>query len=494
MNRLRAVSAVGSVLLVCVLLVSSLGGTATTASAGNPAVQVTSVTSSPDSPVVGETVTLETTVTNLEGTNSTVEITDVYLRDWPTEYERVENVGSVAPGGSVTVPVTTSFDTPGQKQITVNVVVRDEAGDSNSYSYPHTVDVEEPDTDGGLSVDQNASGETAVTLTNYGNVEFTDIEITAMTGDGRQARRLALDIAPGSDRSVTFDTEGYDGDDLAFVANYMANGKNHDVRQALDETSDVRSDLSIAGDSSDRTTVTVENYGNVAFFDVEVAAVIDGKVRDRRYTRDIPAGGNRSAVFDTEGYDSENVTFRANYAANGETHDISREVTLEPAVSGEIRLTTVETTQLGGSVSIDGEAANVGGTNAESILVSVRGGDGVTPEGGSGEYFVGAVDASEFATFELAASVENGTTEIPVEVSYLVDSERVTTVQTVELSPTGAPPTEAMTGDSSGGGPPGNGAPQGPPSDSGLPILLILVGAITLVGLASGLYYLWNRE
>ncbi|GAA0525896.1 hypothetical protein SAMN04488066_102172 [Halorubrum aquaticum] len=495
-KRLRAVSAVaGGVLLVCVLLVSSLGGTATTASADAPAVQVTSVTSSPDSPVVGETVTMEATVSNLEGTNGTVEVTDVYLRDWPTEYERVENVGSVAPGGSVTVPVTTVFDTPGEKRVTVHVVVRDGAGDSNSYSYPLVVDVEEPDADGDLSVDRNASGETAVTLTNYGNVDFTDVEIAAMSGDERRARRHALDVAPGDDRTVTFDTEGDDVDDLAFVANYSANGETHEVRRALGETPDVRGDLSIAGSAPDRTTVSLENYGNVAFSDVEVAAVVDGEVRDRRYTRDVPADENRSAAFDTEGYDAGNVTFTASYAANGETHEVSREVALEPDVSGEIRLTAVEATRRAGSVSIDGEAANVGGSDAESVLVSVRGGDGVTPEGGSGEYFVGAVDASEFATFELAASVGNGTTEVPVEVSYLVDGERVTTVRPVEVSSTGFPPTGAATSEQSGGGPSGgSGGPQGPPGDSGLPTLPILVGVIALIGAAGGLYYLWNRE
>jgi hypothetical protein len=495
MNRLRSGSAVAGVLLACVLLAGSFGGTAALASADTPAVQVSAVNASPDSPVVGETVTLETTIANLEGTNGTVEITDVYLRDWPTEYERVENVGSVAPGGSVTVPVTTVFDEPGEKRITVNVIVRDEAGDSHSYSYPLVVDVEAPDADGGLSVDRNASGGTAVTLTNYGNVAFSDVEIAAVTGDERRDRRRALDVAPGGDRTVAFDTTGYDRADLAFVANYTANGETYRLRRAFGETPDVRGGLSVDENDPDRATVTLDNYGNVAFSDVEVRVLIDGEVRDRRFARDVPADGNRSIAFDTEGYDAENVTFAASYAANGETHEISREVALEPEVSGEIRLTAVETTRLGGSVSIDGEAANVGGTDAESVLVSVRGGDGVTPEGGSGEYFVGAVDASEFATFELAASVENGTSAVPVEVSYLVDGERTTTTRTVNVSSTGFPPSGAATGAPDGGGPSGGGgAPRGPPGGSGLPTLPILVGVIALVGAAGGLYYLWNRE
>ncbi|WP_143420946.1 hypothetical protein [Halorubrum halodurans] len=494
MSRPSVASAVVGILLVCVLLTGSLGGTATTASADTPAVQVSSVTASPDSPVVGETVTLETTIANLEGSNETVEITDVYLRDWPTEYERVENVGSVAPGGRVTVPVTTAFDSPGEKRVTVNVVVRDEAGDSHSYSYPVVVDVEELDADGGLSIDRNASGGVAVTLTNYGNVEFADVEIAAVTGDQPRARRQALDVAPGDDRTVAFDAAGYDRADLAFVANYTANGETHRLRRAFDETPDVRGGLSVAEDDPDRTAVTLDNYGNVAFSDVEIRVLADGEVRDRRYVRDVPADGNRSATFDTEGYDAENVTVAARYVANGETHEVAREVAIDRHVAGEIRLTAVETTQLGGSVSIDGEAANVGGTDVESVLVSVRDAEGAAPDGGGGEYFVGAVDASEFATFELAASVENGTSAVPVEVSYLVDGERTTTTRTVTVS-AGGPPTGAAAGAPDGGGPHGSGgAPQGPPGGSGLPTLPILVGVIAVIGAAGGLYYLWNRE
>ncbi|MFC5278895.1 hypothetical protein ACFPM1_09035 [Halorubrum rubrum] len=495
MNRLRFGSAAAGVLLACALLAGSFGGTAALASADTPAVQVSSVTASPDSPVVGETVAMETTIANLEGTNGTVEITDVYFRDWPTEFERAENVGSVAPGGSVTVPVTTVFDEPGEKRITVNVVVRDEAGDSHSYSYPLVVDVEEPDADGGLSMDRNASGETAVTLTNYGNVDFTDVEVAAVTGDDRRDRRRALDVEPGGDRTVTFDTEEYDRADLAFVANYAANGETYRVRRAFGETPDVRGGLSVDENDPDRATVTLDNYGNVAFSDVEVRVLTDGEVRDRRFVRDVSADGNRSITFDTEGYDAGSVTFAARYLANGETHEVTREVALEPEVSGEIRLTATEATQRGGSVSIDGEAANVGGTDAESVLLNVRDADGVTPDDGGGEYFVGAVDASEFATFELAASVENGTSEVPVEISYLVDGERVTTTRTVTVSSTGLPPTGAATGAPDGGGPSGGGgAPRGPPGGSGLPTVPILVGVIAVIGAAGGLYYLWNRE
>ncbi|MFC5136547.1 MULTISPECIES: hypothetical protein [Haloferacaceae] len=461
-----------------------------TVTANSPAIQVSSVAVSPDTPIVGETTTVETTISNLEQTNGTVEITDVYLRDWPTEFERAENVGSIAPGGSVTVPVTTTFDTPGEKSITVNVVVRDEEGDSHSYSYPAVVDVEEPDVDGGLSIDDDTSGEASVTLTNYGNVDFTDVEIRTVVGGEARGQQYTLDIEPDGSRTVTFDIAEYNREQVTFTANYTANGETHRVSRAITETADVRGGLSTVENSSDRMTVTLDNYGNVNFSDVEIRALIDGEVRDRRYTRDVPPDESRSTSFSTEDYDAENVTFTATYTANGETHELSRRTVLDQQVSGAISLTSVETAPGGASVSIDGEAANVGGTDVESVLLRVQNAGGVTPADGGGEYFVGSIDASEFATFELAASVENGTSTVPIEVSYLVDGERVTTVQTVEISSTGPPASPSGDGQPSGT----NGQPQGPPGGSGIPTIPILIGVITLIGASGGLYYLWNRE
>jgi hypothetical protein len=175
------VSRTAALLLATLLVGSALTVGATTVAASSPDVQVASVDVAPADPVAGESVTFETTVANLQRTNGTVQVSDVYLRRSGStrEYARVEDVGSVAPGGSITDPLTAEFDNAGDKELTVTVVVQDQRGRFHRYSYPARVDVERPVVRGGLSANGSTSDETNVTLTNYGNVNFTDVEVSA---------------------------------------------------------------------------------------------------------------------------------------------------------------------------------------------------------------------------------------------------------------------------------------------------------------------------
>jgi hypothetical protein len=220
-----------SVIVVSLLVLSSLLAGVTTVTAAEPAVQISSVSVSTENPTIGETVTVDTTISNLQQTNGTVEITDVYIRTsgTPTTHERIEDVGAVAPGGSLTVPVRTSFSEAGEKRLSVHVTVRDQAGDYYSYSYPLTVNVEEPVVKGGLSTSANDTGQTTVTLTNYGNVEFTDVAISARSNSEIRDQQYTFDIAPGERRSVTFDTQDYRRENVTFTATYTANSETHEI-------------------------------------------------------------------------------------------------------------------------------------------------------------------------------------------------------------------------------------------------------------------------
>lgn len=393
MTGSRILSALAAGLVIATAL---LGGAAVVA-ADEPAIQISPPTTAAETAVVGETVTVETDVTNLKQTNGTVDITAVYLRitDSTEEYARLGNGGTLAPGGTLTVPVQATFEEPGEKDLTLHVTVRDETGEYYSYSSPFTLDVEPAEVRGELSTTTaNESGRTAVTLTNIGNVPFTDVEIRALE---------------------------------------------------------------------------------------------DGAVTDRRLARDIDPDGSRTVTFDRDRFDAESVTFVAAYTADNESHQQTRTVELDREVPGEIRLTSVEARPGGGTVTLDGEAANVGGTDVQSVLVSVRDTDGVTPVAGAGEFFVGSVDASEFATFELAASVDNGTSAVPVEVAYIVDGDRVTETQTVQIPSADGTPA-ASSGQVEGGAAESQDAQRG-----GFPVLPVVVFAVLALG-GGGLYYVWNRE
>jgi hypothetical protein len=376
-------------------------GGVTVVAANGPAVNVSSVNVTPTDPTVGETVTVEVTISNQEGSNSVVDVSSIMLRTTSEHYERVEDVGAIAPGGSLTIPITTSFDTAGQKELLAHVSAASQSNGSETshlraYYRPITIDVEEPEIDAGIAASTNTSGETTVTLTNYGNVEFTDAEI--------------------------------------------------------------------------RTSV-------------------NGTQRDQRDTFDITPNESESVTFDTANYDSDIVTLTGAYTARGERHEVTRTVDLNQQVQGEIRLTSVEVTERGTTISVDGEAANIGGTDVESVLVRVPDSDTVSPAGGSGEFFVGSVDASEFATFELSSSVSNGTDTLPIELTYIVDDERITTTQTIDISTAGSSSPEPSQGQ-----PAASSTGDGSSGSLGLPLIPLILGLFVVVGGSGVLYWLWNRE
>jgi len=386
-----------------VALLVLIGGTGAVAvTAADPAVQLSSVTVTPDDPNTGEQVTIEATISNLENSDTTVDIRDLYVRTPQTtdEFARVEEVGSVAPGGSLTIPISTTFESPGEKRLDLNLVVQDDDGDYHSYTYPVYVDVSEPTVKADLSAttSQNASGTTEVSLTNFGNTNLSDVEITAAVG---------------------------------------------------------------------------------------------GEVLDRNFVYDIPPESSRTTAFDTGDVDSDTVEFTATYAAAGGTHTTSLAVDVdeETRVPGEIRLTALEASQAGSGVTIQGDAANLGSTDADSVLVRIGDADGVRPTAPSGEYFVGAVEASEFATFELTAQTDTNVSSVPVEIVYIVDNERVTTTQRVDL-------TAGASVSSSAGAAPGGDAASGSGSggSGGLPLRLV-GGAVAVASIVGGVaLYRWRSQ
>lgn len=382
MNRGHILTAAIAVVVVA----SGLGVAVTTVSAQSQ-MEISSVNVTPADPITGETVTVETTITNPQTANGTGDITAIYLRRAGGdlhEYGRVSNVGSVEPGGETTIRMPITFETAGEKRIVVNVGVEDADGNHQTYQYPVYVDVEEPDVRADITT--NTSGDsTTVTLTNYGNVNFTDVNVTASVDGTDLARQYAHDVAPGASRSVRFDT------------------------------SDV---------------------------------------------------GN------------ENVTFTATYTAADTRRTTSHTAELARAVQGEIDLTGLQASQSGDVVTIQGEAANIGSTETGAVMVTVGESTAASPVAPSGEYFIGSIEASSFATFELTATAAANTTSIPVEVSYNVDGERRTTTHQVDLA-------SALGGDGQRGA---AGAGEETTGDTdaeggGLPLI---GGGVVLVGLLVG--------
>jgi len=119
-----------------------------------------------------------------------------------------------------------------------------------------------------------------------------------------------------------------------------------------------------------------------------------------------------------------------------------------------------------GVLQIAGSAANVGSTDVESVLVSVVDGDGVQAADPQPDYFVGGVERSDFASFDLNAELTGDRTTVPVRVEYVVDDVRRSYTTDVRVSQAAlATPTPQ---------------PQGGPL-SGLPLLPVALGVLVVV-------------
>lgn len=379
---------------VCAFAFAGLGVAAVSTSTAQANGQITDVNVTTDDPVTGDSVLIETTITNLESSDGSLDITDIYLRTAPgaKTFVRVEEVGALDPGGSVTVPMSVTFETTGEKDVTVNVVVKGDDGTIKTYESPLILDVEEPRVRAQLDadVDNGRYGTTQLDVTNAGNVEFTDIELTASA---------------------------------------------------------------------------------------------DGTVIDRTYIFDMDPETNRTAVFDTRNVSNERVTFEARFTANDRFHTATHTIDLREReeVLGEVLLTSVEITQTATGVTLEGDASNIGGTDAGSVLVEVPDSADVRPVAPSGRYFVGDVETGEFATFELTVEAPPNASSVPVEISYIAENERVRTTQRIDLAGTGGVTPAAESGG-------GEGDTLG-----GLPLVPIAIGLSVIVVLGAGVYT-WRRR
>ncbi|RLM63328.1 hypothetical protein DVK07_16780 [Halorubrum sp. Atlit-26R] len=261
----------------------------------------------------------------------------------------------------------------------------------------------------------------------------------------------------------------------------------------------MKADLSATAPQNDSETIEVSltNFGNTNLTNVEVTATANGNVIERNLVRDVSPESNRISAFDTSDVVSDTVEFTATYDAAGDSHSTSlvSNVNEEAQVPGKIRLTAVEVSRAGSGVMIEGDAANLGGTDAESVLVQINDSADVQPASPSGEYFVGGIEASEFATFELTAETESNASSIPVDITYIVDNERVTTIQKVDLTATAmSAGSSGVPGDSVASGADASGPNSGSAGSGGLPLRLIAGGIAVISILLAGVAYRWRSR
>ncbi|MDZ5813187.1 hypothetical protein U4E84_17805, partial [Halorubrum sp. AD140] len=266
------------------------------------------------------------------------------------------------------------------------------------------------------------------------------------------------------------------------------------------EDEDVDTGLSTSVDESNGTETVVTdftNFGNSELTNIEISASQNGEEVARELITSVDAESSQSVEFDTDDFEEGEVTFTAEYESDATDESYTETTSLDTTeygeVEGEIDLSGVEAVQEDDRVTIEGDAANIGSTDAESVQLSVRETAEVSPVSPSGEYFIGTVEGSEFDTFELTAETDSNVSSVPVEISYIVDNERVTTTQDVAIesmrASAGSDGAQVADEDGEQGS---AGSPSGPLS--GLPLIAgTVIAGLLVVAVGIGVYR-WRSQ
>lgn len=466
-------------------------------------VVVQSATVEPENPQVGEPVTITATIANFASSPGGAQINEVWLRSNGIA-DSVDDLGTLGTDGTMEVPLTTSFESAGQKRVIVHVNGRSENGAGFYIRYPVTVTVEESNEDVQLSLStpDDPATETPVNVT-VGNGAATNVSNLQLELAGPNAtvddpRRVLPSIESGHERTiaydVTFDRVGHH----SITATLTYRNTDGDRRTVTETRSldvapadvDVELDTEVVRNGSDaRVDATVTNFGNVPLTDIRIRAEANNDTVARTFVPDVGIESSQTVSISESNLPAGDIQLVAGYEAAGERYETARTVDFTPTAHGNITLTGIEVTGVGRSVTLTGSASNIGETDVTGAVVEVVDTDDVTPISPTRDYFIGNVPAGEFTSFELTArTASNRTDAIPVRVTYIADGEQRTRVEEVVIS-------DARVGPASGNGPSSDGSDTSgglfPPLGQLISLLLQLAVLVVLVG---GAVYWWRNR
>ncbi len=180
--------------------------------------------------------------------------------------------------------------------------------------------------------------------------------------------------------------------------------------------------------------VTVTNFGNVPVSNAVVTPTLGNRSLPRyAINGTLAPGQSKSIVVSLANVRrSDGVTFRVTYDIANRSSQTSASYNYRPP-TGDIALTGLNLSVTdGGLIKVNGDAGNTGEATVQGVVISVGRSDHVSPAYPERNYFVGSIEESGFAPFELTANVSgSGVSKIPLTVSYTVDGVRHTKHVTV---------------------------------------------------------------
>lgn len=416
----------------------------------NPTISEVQV--SPTTPAPGETVTVTPVIENLESSSGPFRVTDVAVRerDGSDELTRVEGLGNVAPDSTLEVPLSVEFDSAGNHQLRVILYGEYNGSESIQVEHPVTVTVADRDPQMDITTEESIDGVPAngtVELVNGLESEITNVEATV---DGTGVEMI-------ENRTILASVDAGESVDIPFRFRPTAAGE-HELTVQLDYTvagttdrsvtysssiqtdaiddDDIRLNVTTVGDSSDPdVSVEVQNFGNHEIEDVTVTATSSDATFGEAAISSIAAGDSQQVRLDTTLQQSAaTADIRVDYEMGTNTGTATTTTTIE-SEQGRIVLTGLDVTREDdGRIRVSGSTSNVGSSDIDSVIVSIRDTDSVDPAFPNREYFVGTVPASDFVSFDVYARTDSNTSSIPLEISYTSGGETREQHTSVDIS------------------------------------------------------------
>lgn len=412
---------------------------------------ITSVEVAPSSPAPNESITFTTTIRNLQGSGDSMSIDSVELRRGRANglpvYTRVRNIGTLAPGAEVTVPLTHTFEEPGTRDLRVYVDARSDTGEPVELRYPVSVSVRERHPQIDVQADDSVTGVASngsVTIANGLDTGISNVEVS-VTGDGVTVlddRSVFASLEQGGTATADFRfrPERAGTTELTSTVTYtLPSGTERRVTQNQTiETESYRGGVVLeasrsGGGSEQQVAVDIINQGNTPAEDIVLTGVSENATVSRTIVDLVPASSTRQVRLNaTLTGPRADVLITADYESGSRQRTVNTTASLR-ATPAAIELTGLDVTEQDGVLQITGSTSNVGTTTARSVVVRVLPTENVEPVAPSRDFFVGQVPGSDFSSFDLTARVTGNVSSIPLEVRYLVDGERTSETFDVPL-------------------------------------------------------------
>lgn len=439
----------------------------------------------PETPTAGAPVTVPITVDSSAGSSQPLTVDSVALLDGEQQLLETSRVGALAVGDSITVPLTTTFDSPGEKSLTTELRGRNAKNETVVVREPLSLVVEQgaPAIEmTNLSAVEETTSAVSATVSNPTEATLRNIVVTVDSDGASSAvdQRVIPSLDPGETAERQFRLRPGGAGETPLEANVSfttAAGTEASVSMTeilavdpLEEAVSVRVRTVSAEDETQQTDiaggvegildaqdqpetdtaegdvrVTVSNLGNAPLRNVVLDPLAgEASLGARPVTNELAPGTEESVIVSLEGTPPTEVLFEASYDVGT---DAARTTTaFEPERNqGSVSVTGVNLETSGEQAVITGDIGNPGVGDISGVVVLVDSAEGVTPAYPNRDFFVGEIEGDGFAPFELTATLTENATEIPLEVQYLVDGDERT--ETVEL------PVEEAPDEDDGGGP-----------------------------------------